>query len=106
MSSAIEHLVEKLSHPSIGIRLHAATLLGWHGEKSKDAVPTLIEMLASDDVRDVRMATLALGNIGPAASDAIPTLLLAMNDDEDEGVRKMAAEALEKIDGFDLRRAA
>ena len=106
MSSAIESLVEKLTHPSLAICIHAATLLGCQGEESAVAVPKLIEMLASEDVRDVRMSCLALGNIGPAASDAIPALLLVMNDDEDEGVRKMAAEALEKIDGDDLRQAA
>ncbi|MGE3808700.1 MAG: HEAT repeat domain-containing protein [Gemmataceae bacterium] len=91
-------LTLSLRHDDVAVRVYAATMLGWLGSDAEPAVPTLIELLRHADCRDRRMAALALGNIGPAASAAIEPLLDLVNDDEDDGVREMAAEALELID--------
>ena len=46
---------------------------------------------------DRRFAALALGQVGPAAKGTVPLLVEAL-EDADGGVRKFAAEAIQKID--------
>jgi HEAT repeat protein len=95
--STIDTLITDLQDPDQIVRIHAATILGSMGEDAEPAVPALINLLENGDIYDRRLAAMTLGEIGPAAEDAIPALLAAV-DDEDEGLAKMAEEALEQID--------
>jgi HEAT repeat protein len=62
----------------------------------KQAVAALVEaMKDSDDVR--QRAIRALGRIGPRAKAAVPALSQALKD-KNAQVRKVAADALRKID--------
>jgi HEAT repeat protein len=99
MELDLVQLTANLGHADVAVRVYSATMLGWLGADAEPAVPALIRMLGHDDCRDRRMAALALGNIGPAACDAVPALLDLVNGDSDDGVREMAAEAVELIDG-------
>jgi HEAT repeat protein len=57
----------KLNDPDPRTRAFAATFLGGHGEKAKDAIPQLRE-LTKDKAREVReAATTALGRLEAAA---------------------------------------
>jgi HEAT repeat protein len=98
MELDLVQLTKNLGHPDVSVRVYSATMLGWLGADAEPAVPALTRMLNHDDCRDRRMAALALGNIGPAAIDALSALIDVVNSDPDDGVRGMAAEAIELID--------
>jgi HEAT repeat protein len=89
------------SHEDSRVRALAAEKLGKVAVKTGDpqlAVRVLINAL-NDPTWDMRLAAaISLGDIGPAAQVAIPALTTALNDDE-EIVRKVAAAALDKIQG-------
>jgi HEAT repeat protein len=72
---------------------------------AQEAVPTLLQLLRSDLVSDRKLAAWTLGYIGLGAVEAAPALLQASRDD-DQGVRWMAATALEKIAPSTHRAAA
>jgi len=67
--------------------------LGNYGEKAKEAVPMLIDLI---DASRNFPAVKALGNIGPEAQEAIPHLIEAMKDHFD-AYRKTAVVAIGKI---------
>jgi HEAT repeat protein len=87
------------------VRKVGAALALWRLERSRDAVPALIESLQSHKYLDggsgdsfVRWrAAEALRDIGPEAQAAIPALRAALYD-EDTFVRHVAAAALKRID--------
>jgi HEAT repeat protein len=102
----LQKLIRRLKSNKEVKRIHAGLLLGRMGPRAKEAVPTLLELLRDARVRNRRLAAWTLGYIGEGAAEAIPALLTAVQD-EDEGVRKMAREALDKISPADTQiRAA
>ena len=66
------------------------------GPEAREAVPPWLELLHEESVQNRKLAACTLGYIGQGAVEAIPALLVALRD-SNEGVRKMACEALEKI---------
>jgi HEAT repeat protein len=94
LETHIESLIALLNDPDRPRRVHASMLLCGMGPAAAPAVPRLVEMLGAGDARDRRLAAWTLGEIGVA--EAIPALSGALND-EDEGVGRMAAEALKRI---------
>lgn len=97
----IEPVIRRLKDADPVVRLHAAMMLGAHGDAAEPAVPALIEMLHNGDVHDRRIAALTLGEIGPAAAAAVSDLLEAADEDDDETVAGMALVAVDCIDGSD-----
>ena len=86
--------IRQLGHQDPEARYWAVVYL----EQAADpeAVPALIESLASEDIFLRGGAAKALGAIGAAASDAIPALEKCLKH-EDAWVCKTAEYALEKI---------
>jgi hypothetical protein len=64
-----------------------------------------IELLQGASVQNRKLAAWTLGNIGQGAVEAIQVLLVAVQD-TNEGVRKMAREALDKISPFGTQARA
>jgi HEAT repeat protein len=89
----LQELIRRLKSADDAKRIHAGLLLGRMG--AREAVPTLLELLQDVSVQNRKLAW-TLGYIGQGAVAAIPALLVALRDSND-GVRKMACEALEKI---------
>ena len=109
-TNAVPTLIQALQDPDPAVRRAAVFALGKVG---KGAVPTLIQALQNPDP-EVRFSTARiLGSIGKNAVDAVPALiqLLQEHDPEDRGVvnswtiPRVAAEALEKIDTPEARKA-
>jgi len=78
------------------------------GQKPTVSEPTLeetpwlfpgpqIEQLTASNFKARAVAARSLGKMGAKAKDAIPELERLVKEDENEKVREMAAEALEKI---------
>jgi len=88
--------IKQLGHQDPEARYWAVVYL----EQAADpeAVPALIQELASEDIFLRGGAAKALGAIGPAACDAIPALEECLKH-EDPWVCKTAEYALEKIRG-------
>lgn len=64
-----------------------------------DDVDALMQMLASETPEIRSVGARRLGNLGAAADPAVPKLQELANGDPDEGVRKLANDALQKIQG-------
>jgi HEAT repeat protein len=62
-------------------------------------------LLQDESNQNRKLAAWTLGYIGQGAVAAIPALLVAVQD-TDEGVRKMAQEALEKISPSSIKARA
>ncbi|MBI4587049.1 MAG: HEAT repeat domain-containing protein [Planctomycetes bacterium] len=92
---AVPILVEKLLDP--GLTEPAARALQGIGPPS---VPHLVLCLGSERPFLRYQAARILGKIGRAAGEAVPALKAARND-EDEEVRRIAGEALKRIQKFD-----
>ena len=89
-------LIEALRHTDAHLSLLAVGFLADVGSRASPAVPALIELLENRVYNiDVRAAP-ALGGMGPAAEAAVPALqkLVQVQDDQ---TRRVAADALEKI---------
>ena len=89
--------------PRHELAMEAMTVLGSLGARAAPAVPELIEILCSDDVRNTnaddysrRAAAETLGQIGPAAKGAIPAMIQALKDPE-HGVCATASRNLAKL---------
>lgn len=92
--AALPELLRAIKGPDPLLRGRAAVALGRMG---KPAVAPLRDILKETD-RDIRGAAIAaLGRIGPDAKDAVPDLL-ALLKQEEELTRKLAGDALRKID--------
>jgi HEAT repeat protein len=81
----------------LGVRHSAAASLGKIGPAARAAVPQLTAALSDGDVYLRRLAAAALGNIGPSARPAIPKLSQLSKNDPDEGTRRAAQAAIERI---------
>jgi HEAT repeat protein len=92
----LQKLIRRLKSPHDVKRIHAGLLLGRMGPEAREAVPTLLELLQGASVQNRKLAAWTLGYIGQGAVEEIPALRVALRD-SNEGVRKMAREALEKI---------
>lgn len=101
----LDTLIEGLQHPSLIVRIHAGTILSVMAEDAWPAVPALIDLVESADIRDRKMAILTLKEIGPVAGAAIPALLRAIRTPA-EDLPEMAAEALVAINAGSSRRKA
>lgn len=101
----LDTLIEGLQHPSLIVRIHASTILSLLGEDAWPAVPALIDLLESADIRDRKMAILTLKEIGPFAGAAIPALLRSIRTRADN-LPEMATEALVAINATPSRKAA
>lgn len=75
----------------------AVAALGKIGPEAATAVPTLVELLADEDLRVRIAAVCALGDIGPAARTAIPALKTLAQQEIDDELRGAVAEALRQI---------
>ena len=83
------------------MRLDAVEALGDLGPAAAPAVPELIEFATGRDENTdfwvKREAVRTLGKIGPGARSAVPELQKLAASDEDEYVRELANEAIERI---------
>jgi HEAT repeat protein len=78
------------------VKLHAVAALGRIGD-AKGALPVMQYMEEENDDRARGTAVFALGEIG--SDKASPILIKAADEDKSPMVRRLAKEALEKIDG-------
>jgi HEAT repeat protein len=95
-NARLPKLIRRLKSADDVKRIHAGLLLGRMGAGARQAVPTLQELLQEESIQDRKLAAWTLGYIGQGAVEAIPALLVAVQD-TNEGVRRMAREAVEKI---------
>jgi HEAT repeat protein len=95
-TARFQKLIRGLKSPYDLKRIHAGLLLGRMGQKAREAVPTLLELLQDESIQNRKLAAWTLGNIGQGTVEAVPALLVTVRD-SNEGVRTMAREALEKI---------
>ena len=88
-------LTESLADQFMWVRSRSARALGNIGPEAKTAIPTLVGLL-KDKMINVRMSAIeALGRIGPDPK-TVPALKELL-DEKDDNIRRMAADALEKI---------
>ena len=86
---AVPALIKAMSDEEVEVREYAVGTLGLIGKSSKEAVPTVIEVLkdVGEDLWVRRNAAYALGNIGHPA--AVPVLVRILADkEEDERTRQ------------------
>ena len=93
---AIPALRGALKSPNASIRRQAADLIALHGNKAKDAVGDLIDLLKDKQPAARRSAALALAAIGREAAEATDPLI-ACAADTDPKVRAEVARALGEI---------
>jgi HEAT repeat protein len=86
-------LLDLLAQEDQGVKLNAIIALGYLG--NRDAVPSLVKLLQDEDLHARWYASEALGEIGDPAA-IIPLQELLCREEEDV-VRKVAADALGKI---------
>ncbi len=75
----------------------AAQVMTTMGPAAEPAVPDLIKALKGDDTMQIFVAE-ALGSIGKGAAPALPALRKLL-DNKEEGVRVIAQQAIDKIEG-------
>jgi HEAT repeat protein len=96
-NAAIPALMERLKDKDDNVRWAAAEALATVGQNDKKTIRVLIQAFQQKEDHKMRVfAALALGSIGMAAEDAIPAFKDGLKDD-DPAIRKLSAEALEKI---------
>jgi HEAT repeat protein len=94
----LEPLVDTLrAAPEGWQRFQAALALGQFGPRAVTAVPSLRAALKSDSADVRQRAASVLGQIGRAAITAAPDLQACARSDTDEGVRRVAQEALDMV---------
>lgn len=90
----VDVLVTAMGHKDLGVRINAAGVVEFIGERAKAAVPALIERLSEREFS--RHGARALGAIGPAAASAIgPLEKLTRSPNAD--IVAAVTEALAKI---------
>jgi HEAT repeat protein len=90
----IRKLVRGLQSPEPLTRLKAGWLLGRMGPAAQEAVPALLDLLRQGTAREKKLAAWTLGYVGGP-----PEVARALRDalrDGDEGVRLVAASALQR----------
>ena len=87
----------KLTSNQVAVRKAAAVALGRIGEKAKDAVPSLMQVLINDKAADVRVEVAkALGLISSDLEKTVPALIQALQDKQSD-IREQAAWALGEV---------
>ena len=81
------------------VRIVFLNTLGSIGKDSDDVVPFLIQTLGDRNKRVRRKAIQVLGKLGPSAVDAVPVLKILSKIDPAAANRKVADEAVKKIEG-------
>lgn len=76
----------------------AASELGRFGSAAKDAVPTLIEKLQSDDATTCYHAIESLGNVGSAAKSALPSLRECLKKSKSKSVAEAVTKSIKMIE--------
>lgn len=104
-SLRVQKLIQRLQIPKYMVRLHAACLLGQMGADAKEAIPALLTLLRSEDLRDRKLAAWTLGYLGAATDEEAAAALRGASQDSEESLRILAASALERI-GMATRPAA
>jgi HEAT repeat protein len=95
--ASVPALIEGVQVEDVKARTCALRILGKFGPKSKEAVPSVAEVLLEDKKSKVRsLAAETLAKIGEEARDAGESLAEALGD-KVKAVRKAAAEAFAKI---------
>lgn len=80
-------------------RAAVAAVVGNMGDKAKEAIPALIDLLKSAKSPTLRtQVAIALGKMGPTAKDALPELK-KLSTDMDMSVQKSAKDAIDQIEG-------
>ena len=89
-----------LDHQEAAVRVQAATALGLLGKEARKQIPALGATLKDKDLSVVATCIVALARIGRTAMPAVPALARVKDDmNLPEGLRKMAADAIELIQG-------
>ncbi|MGH7224335.1 MAG: HEAT repeat domain-containing protein, partial [Gemmataceae bacterium] len=97
LDEAVPRLAEALTHPDVGVRRSALDVLEMSGSLARPALPALTRALRDPD-RFVRWSAVrTVGKFGPSAPPQTLPSLLQMLNDPDEGLRKAAADALERL---------
>ncbi len=97
--AAVPFLREALADESQFVRRNVAQALGKFGPSASAAVPDLVARIEHDEDHHVRSySARSLGRIGPDAKAAI-SVLKELERSGDDQLRKIAAEALVKIQG-------
>ncbi len=91
---AVEALINLLDH--IDFQAETIEILGDMGPAAKNAVPSLVGMLDSDEAYIRESAVLTLGAIGPSANSALPALE-KMLEDPDLLIRSAAKRSIDEI---------
>lgn len=91
--SAILELISTLRHSSLDVKEFAALALGGFGERAKQAIPALVDVIGNSKSLVAYFAVESLGTIGKAAE---PALLNALQH-HDSSVRSHAIDALGKL---------
>lgn len=92
----VPFLIDRLTSKDPGQRWYATASLGLIGPPAKAAVPALVQALKDSGLKG--NAIISLGKIGPAAKEATSDLKEIAASDPDPRLRKLAAEAVEKIE--------
>lgn len=94
MSDVFLDLVWRLNSPSPQVRASAAKSLGEYG--NPEAIPHLLKLIDDPDIFVLEAVIEALGNL--EAKVACPKIISIFKEVPDYGIKKVAAEALAKID--------
>jgi HEAT repeat protein len=94
---AVPALSAALSDPDMDVRMGASQALARIGSVASPAVPALINALDDKQSCLRESAAIALGRIGSGARQAAPKLQLLSSSDSDVLVRRLASDALQKI---------
>jgi len=94
---AVPALSTALGDPDMDVRMGASQALARLGAVATPAVPALIGALDDKQSCLREAAAMALGSIGPGARQAASKLQLLRDSDSDVLVRRLASDALQKI---------
>jgi HEAT repeat protein len=94
---AVPALTRALGDPDMDVRMGASQALARIGAVASSAVPALIGALDDKQSCLREAAAIALGSIGPGARQAALKLQLLSSSDSDVLVRRLASDALQKI---------
>jgi adenylate cyclase len=95
LNVTVSSLMADLNQDDPFARTIAVQRLGWFGPAAAPAVPTLIELLGDEPLREKVIE--CLGKIGPEAKAAIPALVAMQNESI---IGYYATDALKEIRGF------
>lgn len=92
--SDLSKYIQQLTEGNLQERLEAAEKIGSYGDKAKEAIPFLAQILLKDRMKEVRRAVAqALGEIGLSSQEALSIFSRSI-EDEDESIREYSIIAL------------